>query len=67
MAMQSAELRAAQPSRSPSHSAKPETTAPILVAACLLAAVVALGLLGQPSPGESRAGADGDGAWIVGP
>lgn len=69
MAMQSAELRLAQPSSPPSHSVRSGTTAPILVATCLLAAVVALGLLGQrqPGSGESRAGADDIGAWIVGP
>ena len=66
--MQSAELGAALPSLSPFHSQKSGATAHIVVAACLLAAAIALGLLGhhQPGPGEARAGADGSEVLMVG-
>jgi hypothetical protein len=66
--MQSAELGAAFPSLSPSHSQKSGTTAHIVVAACQLAAAVALGLLGhhQSGTGGSRAGADGSAVQMVG-
>ncbi len=60
---------AAQASPAPSHSAGSGTAAALVVMTCLLSAWVALGLLGQrePGPGESPAGADETGAWIVGP
>ncbi|MBO0759122.1 MAG: hypothetical protein J2P54_25045 [Bradyrhizobiaceae bacterium] len=69
MAVQPAELRLAQACRSPSDSATSGTTVPVLVATCLLAALVGLGLLGQrqPGPGGARVGADDNGAWVVGP
>jgi hypothetical protein len=69
MTMRTVDDHLAQVSRSPSHSAGSGTAAPLLVATCPLAAFVALVLLGQraPGPGESPAGADDTGAWIVGP
>jgi hypothetical protein len=69
MAFQAAEFRLAQASHSPSYLARSGTTAPVLVATCLLAALLALSLLGQREPGlgGSRAGADDNGAWVVGP
>ncbi len=69
MAMQTADNRLAQLSHSPSHSGKSGTAAPLLAAACLLAGVIALGVLGQrePGPGASQAGGDDNGAWMVGP
>lgn len=71
MATQSGENRLGQPSCSPSHSARTGNAALLVVATCLLAALVTFGLLaGQRAPtgaGGSPAGADDNAAWTVGP
>ena len=64
MAMQSTQVRIEQLPRSALPSARPTIGAPVLGAMCLLAAVVALGLLGHPRPDEAGTAAD---AWIAGP
>jgi hypothetical protein len=69
MAMQSAQLHfigSSQPAPSSTHSERPGITAPILVASCLLVAMIGLWLVGQPGAAASRA-PDATGAWIVGP
>ncbi|HLH86984.1 MAG TPA: hypothetical protein VKX28_00890 [Xanthobacteraceae bacterium] len=69
MAMQTEENRFARLSDTPSGSGTSGIVAPLLVAGCLLAGLVAVSLLGPRDigGGDAPIEADTSGAWIMGP